>query len=149
MVRGGPRTIFITAPPHSLRIRFTQAATFITLLNIRVLEIAMYDIVWMGWCYNPSENNDKIWGYIRMKNTNAHYSFWGKRNGTIKFKRLADQWEATETKTKKDGRYKRQTLDQMCVVFTDFVDKFEGDYAIAKLSGKIKTEDENGRYSKN
>ena len=109
----------------------------------------MYEIVWMGWCFQPSENHDKVWGYIRMKNTGAHYSFWGKRNGKLNFKRLAGSWEATETKAKKEGRYRRQTIEEMCRNFANFIDKFEGDYAVAKLAGKIRTEDENGRYCGN
>ena len=109
----------------------------------------MYDIVWMGWCYEPHKNHDKVWGYIRMKNTNAHYSFWGKRNCKLNFKRLADSWEATETRNKKADRYNRQTVDEMSKHFVNFIDRFESDYAVAKLSGKIRTEDENGRYCGN
>lgn len=103
----------------------------------------MYEFDWIGYC--GTNGHDKIWGVMKTS-SGAYYSFWAGRNKSFQFKRLSDRWEARElcnTKSsKKKDPYKQQSIANICLLFNDFVGKFENDYAIAKLSGKIRTEDQ-------
>lgn len=52
-----------------------------------------FKLMFFGWYYLPSNNNDKIWGYA--KTSFGYASFWGKRSPdgsikSIKFKKHSD-----------------------------------------------------------
>lgn len=40
------------------------------------------NIQFIGWCHQPSNNHDKVWG-IAKKDDNLFMTFWGRRGGKL------------------------------------------------------------------
>lgn len=102
-----------------------------------------YTIVWVGHCFDPDANHDKIWGYMKTASGGV-YTFWAGRGKPIQFKRFDYAWQAEEVKNKKEERrndpYRERTVDEMNILWPEFNEHLESCYAMAKLSGKIRTD---------
>jgi hypothetical protein len=85
----------------------------------------------LGHCYEP-DHHDKIWGLIEEKE--SVLSFWGRRGGSMSFKRYAFRHEAMNTwrsKTKKYNLVGPESWPKLLPA------DFEGQVMLAKL-GQIK-----------
>lgn len=99
-----------------------------------------YTVMWVGHELDPSKNADKIWGYMKT-DSGGVYTFWAGRGKSIQFKRMDDEWHAREVRDKKADRYSAKSVDQMSALWSEFTEHLESCYAMAKLSGKIRTDE--------
>jgi hypothetical protein len=99
-----------------------------------------YTVVWVGHELNAEKHADKIWGYMKT-DSGGVYTFWAGRGKAIQFKRMNTEWQAVEVQGRKEGRYLEKSIPQMSTLWPEFTEHLESCYAMAKLSGKIRTDE--------
>lgn len=116
---------------------------------------AEYQIRYFGWYSNPAENSDKVWGFCEVEG--KIYNFWGKRNGSLQFKRHHNIeyqtwygpriWEKAEAdcrdlaSAKSKKGYKEIAVSNIESVYADFHKEFKKQLATARMTGKVKSEE--------
>jgi hypothetical protein len=106
--------------------------------------MSSYTINWVGHVLNPAEHHDKIWGYMTTSGGGV-YTFWAGRGKPIQFKRMPSTWTAQEVRdtkaSKRKDPYRVKSVEQMSILWPEFNEHLESCYAMAKLSGKIRTDE--------
>jgi hypothetical protein len=118
-------------------------------------ETQNYTLHYLGWCLDPAENHDKIWGFIEMHNARAPkdrwdkprgslYNFWGKRGKTLSWQRHYGEWgggseleQRQRNKARRKG-YKEFPESRVNEVWPNFKDYLAEQFVLAKFGGKIK-----------
>jgi hypothetical protein len=113
-----------------------------------------YKVHFVGWCYRPATNNDKIWGFIEFDNgangqRGSLYNFWGKRGGTLTFERHFGWWGKDELegrqreKANKKGyvEYGPHCARGYDAIQEGLLDYIEKQFTLAKFSGKVRKDD--------
>lgn len=91
------------------------------------------NIQFLGHCYEAGKH-DKIWGWI--KTSDGPLSFWGRRQGTLAFKRYDSEWTIeTQARTKRK-KYLGVDPERWSTVLPE---DFEGQVMLAVL-GQAKYE---------
>jgi hypothetical protein len=84
-------------------------------------------IEFVGWCYemeNGRVTHDKIWGIV--SNNGELFTFWGRRDKALTFKRAADYDDVHKVRNQKISKgYNPTTLDALSEDSETFRDKFE------------------------
>lgn len=91
------------------------------------------NILFLGHCYEEGKH-DKIWGLI--EEGNGALSFWGRRAGSMSFKRYVNRHEALNQSHAKMKKYIGKGPDDWAKLLPE---DFEGQVMLAKL-GQIKFE---------
>lgn len=91
------------------------------------------NILFLGHCYEEGKH-DKIWGIVQEGD--GALSFWGRRSGSMSFKRYATKWEALDQSRTKARKYVEQGPESWSRMLPA---DFEGQVMLAKL-GQIKFE---------
>ncbi len=103
-----------------------------------------YSVMWVGHVLNVEDNHDKIWGYMKT-DSGGVYTFWAGRGKPFQFKRCDSVWQAQEVRDKKASKrvdpYRERSNDEMNLLWPEFAEHLESCYAMAKLSGKIRTDE--------
>lgn len=89
------------------------------------------EILFLGHCYEQGKH-DKIWGLIQEEN--GALSFWGRRGGSLSFKRYANRFDALNQSHTKSKKYISKGPDEWSKLLPG---DFEGQVMLAKL-GQIK-----------
>lgn len=114
-----------------------------------------YEIKFFGWAYNPSQNHDKIWGWVKVGE--KIYNFWGKRadlgeSKSLKFKahnaseNELDKLTRKKTSQNRDTPYAAIPLTKsengsyidIEKVYPDFDKSFRKQLFKSVISGKVK-----------
>lgn len=107
----------------------------------------------IGWCNNPSENHDKIWGYFyRPTEGYNDYSlpfwslpqrnivtFWARRGKAMQFKpgvENSDVYKLVRSKLSKG--YEKITEKRFLEVWPSFIEECEEKLMWDVLAGKVK-----------
>lgn len=103
---------------------------------------AQYTIKYFGWYSNPRENSDKIWGWCEVEG--KIYNFWGKRGGSLQFKRHPDGWygssECNSKRWDKEAKGYGDHTANIEAVYPDFHREFKKQLATARMLGKVLSE---------
>jgi hypothetical protein len=108
-----------------------------------------YKVHFVGWCFRPALNNDKIWGYVEM-DSGSLYNFWGKRGKTLTFERHYGRWGEHELQQRERNKADKKGYKEYgphCSaggyddIMPDLLDYIEKQFTLAKFSGKIKNDD--------
>lgn len=120
--------------------------------------------LFIGHCFDPSENHDKIWGYFLRPGYNSqweHYSsysadqmklfygdafkgrntctFWGRRGKAMQFKASTmDHSLETLKNSKLKKGYKNISQEKLFQIWPTFIEEAEGKLMWEILAGKIK-----------
>ena len=86
--------------------------------------------VFIGWCHDPEENHDKVWGAIKLKNGDSRWSdssyvtFWGRRGKKLQTKIVTDSvWNMDKVfDKKKDKGYQPVDFKKLNEVYPEFED---------------------------
>lgn len=113
------------------------------------------EFVFIGHCYDPKENHDKIWGYFlrptpvdpnaaswqrprKDSGWNA-CTFWGRRGKAMHFKASVTGWEMQRlTDTKLNKGYKQITEEKLLEIWPTFIEEAEAKLMWEVLAGKVK-----------
>ncbi|MFN7318000.1 MAG: hypothetical protein ACK5S6_00690 [bacterium] len=87
----------------------------------------------LGHCYEPGKH-DKIWGLVQEGD--GALSFWGRRGGSLSFKRYLAKSQAMETWRTKAKKYDMVVTEHWSRLLPE---DFDGQVLLAKL-GQIKFE---------
>ncbi len=88
-------------------------------------------IMFLGHCYEEGRH-DKIWGLI--EEDNGALSFWGRRCGSLSFKRYVSRHDALDQSYTKMKKYIAKGPEEWSKLLPE---DFEGQVMLAKL-GQIK-----------
>lgn len=110
------------------------------------------------WYYDPSNNNDKIWGYVEIEG--KVYNFWGRRadlsiegKKKLSFKRWNGTWSIYEAEDKAREKIKKgyKKIDtsrnadgeypEIERVYKNFIKSFQNQLMFARLTGTVKGEE--------
>jgi len=103
----------------------------------------------IGWCYNATENHDKIWGYFyrptkqwdwatKESGTNV-VIFWARRGKAMQFKADVSGYELDKlvrSKLKKD--YDKISDQKFLEIWPTFIQECEEKLMWDVLAGKVK-----------
>jgi len=103
----------------------------------------MKDGKWLGWCKNPSDNSDKVWGIILLKpltpyswRETQYVTFWGRRGKRLQTKIVElvefDVDKLIISKTKKG--YINIPNSDLSTVYPEFEDDLSFVHVEARLS---------------
>lgn len=92
------------------------------------------NIQFLGHCYEPGKH-DKIWGWVKTSDGGA-LSFWGRRGGTLAFKRYGSIFDATSQAMVKSKKYQGHSPESWSKLLPE---DFEGQVMLALL-GQAKYE---------
>lgn len=75
----------------------------------------------IGWCSDPSENHDKVWGAIKLKDY-TYVTFWGRRGKKLQTKIVeCSAWDMDrQCEKKRDKGYTSVNKDHLDRVYPEF-----------------------------
>jgi len=148
---------------HLQQINYNERTTteyFHTRREFKMSQDSNYKLHFVGWCFNPEKNNDKIWGFFEMNNAPAPdpkrpwektrgslYNFWGKRGKTLQFQRHYGEWgggtelenlQRNKARVKGYVEYPESKLDTIVPEFKDYLSQ---QFVMAKFAGKVRDDD--------
>lgn len=84
----------------------------------------MLNFKWIGWCHDPVENHDKVWGVIKLDDNDYNgrvVIFWGRRGKKLQTKFDTDNQKLDRLIWKKrDSGYNRIDADHLEKVYPEF-----------------------------
>ena len=89
------------------------------------------EYTFIGWCRDPKENHDKVWGIIKLNGDdwNGNYvSFWGRRGKKLQTKLHKEEvlWGMERLIEKKENKgYKRIARNELDTVYPEFQEDLE------------------------
>ena len=89
------------------------------------------EYTFIGWCRDPEENHDKVWGIIKLNGDdwNGNYvSFWGRRGKKLQTKLHKEEvlWGMERLIEKKENKgYKRIARTELDTVYPEFQEDLE------------------------
>lgn len=104
-----------------------------------------YKLHFLGWCFKPETNNDKIWGWLET-DSGSLYNFWGKRGKTLTFERHYGAWDKLDLQTLQRQKARKKGYVEIHEpryheIVEEFVDYLNKQFTMAKFSGKIRNDD--------
>jgi hypothetical protein len=98
----------------------------------------------IGWCNDPADNHDKVWGYFYRPTPDAEpwqncCVFWARRGGAMKFK--GDRTGAKLNQlvvSKLNKGYKKIDVEKLIKIWPTFINDVEGKLMWEVLAGKVK-----------
>ena len=93
----------------------------------------------IGSCYDPANNHDKVWGVIYLGDHLTEYRpkclvFWGRRGKKLQTKLSVDDYEMTKLIRNKELRYTEVTESKLHSVYPEFQADLEKTAMWATLS---------------
>jgi predicted DNA-binding WGR domain protein len=105
----------------------------------------------VGWCNDPAENHDKIWGYFyRPTDTTGRYGvskswgwniviFWARRGKAMQFKADTSGHELDKlVRSKLKKGYREITQQKFLEIWPSFIQECEEKLMWDVLAGKVK-----------
>ena len=79
------------------------------------------DIQFIGWCHNPTRNNDKVWG-IADKGDGLYMTFWGRRGKKLQSnEKNMDSYDADKLiRSKQSKGYREFDSDELDQIHENF-----------------------------
>ena len=84
----------------------------------------------IGHCYDPIENHDKVWGVIFLEKPGSTFyggsgvkcvSFWGRRGKKLQTKNVNDDWDLQKLiRAKEKKGYQEVDVNKLNEVYPDF-----------------------------
>ena len=98
----------------------------------------MLNFKFIGWCHDPRENHDKVWGAIMLDDTQYGGKvviFWGRRGKKLQTKMDVNNQKLDRLVWKKqDSGYKNIPVSQLEKVYPEFNSDLEKSAMWALLS---------------
>jgi len=99
----------------------------------------------IGWCNDPKENHDKIWGYFYRPTPEGQWHkncciFWARRGKAMQFKADIASYELTEklVRSKLKKGYVKISQARLFEIWPTFVEEAEAKLMWEVLAGTIK-----------
>ena len=79
------------------------------------------NIVFIGWCHQPTRNHDKVWGLVD-KGNGEYMTFWGRRGNNFQtnMKAMNDQQRRQLVHSKIMKGYRRIPSDEWDTIYDHF-----------------------------
>lgn len=109
------------------------------------------EFVFIGWCNDPTENHDKVWGYFLRPTPDADrwttksdgwncVIFWARRGKAMQFKADKTGWDLSKLAAQKQNKkdYRPITQEKLLEIWPTFIQECEEKLMWDVLAGKVK-----------